>query len=710
MPGTMKALSLPSSLDTRPLGRVIKQYARTDDPQWLWLENTQNREVEQFLKDSNTASEQCSAPLAEFAEELYRSQLSRRELASESLHIPQEHYTYWSHIGKTDDYPAWYRHPNGHPEQIETLLDLQQLSQDHDFIELGDIALSSDENFMAWTLDTEGAEYFDLYIRRLPEGKAELLVEEMAGDVIWAEDNRTLLYTAVDATQRPNRVFALDIVTREKTLLFEEKDSEFTVSVGKTRSLAWLVVESVAKDTSESHLIPADSPLTPLQCVLPRASGLEYSLEHRPGIFYVLHNRDHRHFQIDVAAEDKPGHWHPWLVADEELTLEGLDAFDWGIVISSRDHRQAQPLLRIIELTKEVPSDTVSLKAAHSPECYLRDEDIELNETPISLNIDGSLRFHDRTLRLHEESFTTPSRSVSYNLDTTERKILKQQIVHGDLQPDDLVSWRIWATAGDGEQIPVSVIMRKDMAKSGQPHPTLLYGYGAYGEALDPWFSVQRLELLAHGVIFAVAHVRGGSERGEPWYLSGKLAHKENSFSDFLTARNALVEAGISVPERIAAYGASAGGLLVGACLNKAPGAFCAAVLDVPFLDVVRTMQNPDLPLTTSEYQEWGNPGEPEVHERLLRYSPLDNMLDHGYPPMLIQGSWHDSRVPYWEPAKWFARVNETHPDRGPVMLFTDMDAGHGGAAGRFSALKESARQDAFLIWALQFNTGKTRQ
>ena len=329
----------------------------------------------------------------------------------------------------------------------------------------------------------------------------------------------------------------------------------------------------------------------------------------------------------------------------------------------------------------------------------LLDSYIELPETPCSQLLEDSPHFNARTLHLREESFTRPPSWYALDLDSGVRTLLKQVPVHGSLAPEQLVSRRIWATSHDGEQVPVSVVMRADLA--GQPLPTLLYGYGAYGEALDPWFSIARLELLERGVAFAVAHVRGGGERGEPWYLAGKMAHKENSFHDFLAAREALVAAHISQPERIVAYGASAGGLLVGTCINRAPEAFCAAVLDVPFLDVLRTMQNPELPLTTAEYTEWGNPEAPDVAERIAGYSPIDNIRSQRYPALWIEGSWFDTRVSYWEPAKFYARVSQAQQGAAPILLHTDMSSGHGGASGRFKAWRDTARQDAFILWAL---------
>ncbi|MEC9483534.1 MAG: prolyl oligopeptidase family serine peptidase, partial [Halomonas sp.] len=411
-----------------------------------------------------------------------------------------------------------------------------------------------------------------------------------------------------------------------------------------------------------------------------------YSLDHRPGHFYILHNRQAPHFRLDVADEDRPDDWQPLIAHREDHTLEGADAFAWGLVLTERDHDQAQVYLRVIECDDE--------HGMHN------DHRLSLPETPSSLMLGDTPDFGARRLRLREESFILPVRWVEYDLDSETRRLLKQMPIHGSLAPEQLVCRRLWATSHDGERIPVSVVARRDLL-DGEPLPTLLYGYGAYGEVLEPWFSVARLELLERGVAFAVAHVRGGGDRGEPWYLAGKLEHKENSFRDFLAARDALVEAGLADGQRIAAYGASAGGLLVGASLNLDPEAFCAAVLDVPFVDVLRTMENPDLPLTTAEYTEWGNPDEPDARRRIRAYSPLDNLAARPYPTVFLQGSWHDSRVPYWEPAKLYARLTELGTARGPVLLRTDMAAGHGGSSGRFKAWRDAARQDAFVLWAL---------
>lgn len=672
----------------------VSRFRRTDDPEWHWLENRDDPDVSAFLEAANRESRAWLMPLDGLVERLYHGHLARRELAVHGLRTALDHHTYWSETAADADYPVWWRHPNGREQDAVPFLDLHARAEQQRFLELGDMALSPDECWLAWTEDISGDERYTLYIKHLPHGEPVALLDDIASELSWAEDNRTLLFTRFDATQRPDSIWRLPLRldagvaprADEPICMLQEADPEFWVGLGKTRSREWLVLDSASKDTSECHLVPARDPTAAPRCFRPREKGVEYGVEHRPGHFYVLHNRDAPHFRLDRLDEAQPdGAWQPLVAHRDEATLEGIDAFAWGLVVTERDHNEAQVHVRIIELDQH--------------HVATRDERLPLPESPCSLMLGDVPHFASRRLRLREESFVMPVRWLEHELDSGERRVVKTQAIHGDLQPNDLACQRIWATAHDGERIPVSVVMRADLA--GRPLPTLLYGYGAYGEVLDPWFSVARLELLSRGMAFAVAHVRGGGDRGEPWYLAGKMEHKENSFRDFLAARNALVDQGFSDGERIAAYGASAGGLLVGASLNLAPEAFCAAVLDVPFVDVLRTMENPDLPLTTAEYTEWGNPDIPDMRRHIRSYSPLDNLSAQPYPALFLQGSWHDSRVPYWEPAKLYARVTELGSARGPVLLRTDMDAGHGGASGRFKAWHDNARQDAFILWAL---------
>ncbi|GAA0621076.1 S9 family peptidase [Halomonas beimenensis] len=685
--------SRPTHSPTSPVDR----FRRDDDPDWHWLERRDDPRVTAFLEATNAEAKAWFAPLEDLTERLYHGHLARRELAVHGLPTALDHYTVWSETAAEADHPVWWRHPNGEPKAREAFLDLEARAAGHAFFEVGDMALSPDEAWLAWTEDTQGDETFGLWLKRLPDGAPVSLLEAIGPELCWAEDGITLLFTRYDATLRPDSIWRLPLALGDAptagtpALMLREEDPEFFLGLGKTRSRDWLLLESASKDTSEVHLVPAGAPDTPPRRFRARERGVEYALDHRPGHFYLLHNREAPHFCLDRVDEATPEAEPERLIAHrEDTTLEGIDAFAWGLVITERDHHQAQEHLRVLELDDRHATG--------------RDERLPLSETPCSLALGEAPHFDDRRLRLHEESFTLPVTWTELDLDSGRRRRLKQQPVHGDLRPDQLACERLWATGHDGEHIPVSVVMRADLA--GHPLPTLLYGYGAYGEVLDPWFSVARLELLARGVAFAVAHVRGGGDRGEPWYLAGKLEHKTNSFRDFLAARDALVEKGFSDGERIVAYGASAGGLLVGASLNLAPDRFCAAVLDVPFVDVLRTMENPDLPLTTAEYSEWGNPQDPAVRRRIRDYSPLDNLPDRPWPPVFLQGSWHDMRVPYWEPAKLYARLTELARARGdaspgPILLRTDLEAGHGGASGRFKAWHDNARQDAFILWAL---------
>lgn len=677
------------------LKRPVDLFFQDQDPEWLWLESREDPQVRRFLKAANQEASEWFSPLEPLAKKLYDQQLARREQTVTSLSTALKTHVYWHHTEAKAEYPVWYRHPLDQPEQRQTLLDLPALAIETGFAELGDMAISPDEQCLAWTLDTRGDEYYDLYLCHLPNGERVRLASDIGPELIWAEDNRHLLYARYDATQRPASIWALDTQNPDTSFcLFEEADPEFWVGLGKTRSRQWLVIETASKDTSETHLLPADFSSRILNCVRPRQAGIEYHLDHMPGVFLVLHNTTLPQGQLDLAPETAPSQWHTWLAAREDITLEGIDAFAWGIVLTERDHAAAQVRLRIIEGVPLVVPTGIRFTTA-------RDERLPLEESPSSLMLEDIPHFSSRILRIREESFTTPPRYIAHDLDTGTRTLLKQQPVYGDLQPTDLIARRLWATAPDGVKVPVSVVMTKAAAASGQPLPTLLYGYGAYGEALDPWFSIPRLGLLERGVAFAVAHVRGGGDCGEPWYRAGKLEHKHHTFTDFIAARDALVSEGISDAERIVAHGGSAGGLLVGASINLAPEAFCAAVLDVPFVDVLRTMLNPDLPLTTAEYTEWGNPQQPDVYQRIKAYSPLDNLHQHAWPALFIQGSWHDSRVAYWEPAKLYARITQTNTARGPVLMRTEMDAGHSGASGRFEAWRDAARQDAFILWAL---------
>lgn len=677
---------------------LINRFYRQDDPGWHWLENADDSLVRDFIEGANQAHGDWLKPLNGLAETLYQDHLARRELAVTGLKTTLDVYCVWSETDQDADHPRWWRHPIQRPEAPECFFDVASRAAPHAHFDIGGMALSSDEDWLAWTEDKRGDERYQLWIQHLPSGEPHLLVEDIGPELCWAEDlvdrQATLVFSRFDDTQRPDSLWRLplsldpdQVCAPPATLILRESDPEFWLGIGKTRSRRWLLIESASKETTEVHLLPASHPAQTPFCLHPRETGVDVSIDHRPGHFYRLHNRDGPHFQLDRLDEDQLARpqWKPLLGHRTDMTLEGIDAFRWGLVVAERDHHQAQTYLRRLVFDQ-----------AHQ---VLDDHRLEAPEAPFSQSLEDAPHFDPDHLRLCEASFTTPPRWIALDLSSGQRTLVKQMPVHGSLMPEQLVSRRYWASSEDGTRIPVSVVMRADLAD--QALPTLLYGYGAYGESLDPWFSIARLGLLERGVAFAVAHVRGGGERGEPWYLDGKLANKENSFTDFIAARHCLAAAGVSDPDRIVAYGASAGGLLVGTCINRAPDAFCAAVLDVPFVDVLRTMRNPELPLTTAEYSEWGNPDDPEVAERIRHYSPVDNVIPQDYPALWLEAGWHDSRVAYWEAAKFYAHLVEAQQSKAPVLLRTDMQSGHGGASGRFKAWRDAADQDAFILWAM---------
>ena len=432
----------PHRPDSPATDSPVARFRRPEDPEWHWLENREEPAVADFLEAANAEFAAWFAPLDDLVERLYHGHLARRELAVHGLRSPLDHYTYWSETAAEADYPVWWRHPNGKPDRAAPFLDLEARAADHDFLELGDMALSPDERWLAWTEDTTGDEMFDLFLTRLPDGEPVRLLEGIGPELTWAEDNTTLFFTRYDATQRPESVWRLALaegVASEPALVLREEDPEFWLGLGKTRSREWLVLESASKDTSESYLIPARAPATPPRCFRPRESGVELSLDHRPGHFYLLHNREAPHFRLDVIDEAQldaaadADRWQPLIPHRDEDTLEGVDAFAWGLVITERDHEEAQVRLRVMEFD-----------AGH---CLTRDERLPLPETPCSLALGDAPHFDQRRLRLREESFVLPVTWIEHDLDSGERTLLKQQPIHGDLRPEELACERLWATS-----------------------------------------------------------------------------------------------------------------------------------------------------------------------------------------------------------------------------------------------------------------------
>jgi oligopeptidase B len=566
----------------------------------------------------------------------------------------------------------------------EVLLDGNEAAGDSEFFALGTFDVSPDSTRLAYSVDLDGDERFTLRVKDLRTG--ELLpdqVENVFYGSAWSADGATLFYITVDDAWRPHRVWRHALGSTDDALVLEEPDERYWVGVELTRSEAFVEIALHSKLTSEAWVIPADDPTRAPQVVAPRRQGVEYSIEHDParGRFLVLHNDGAEDFELASTPADAPGAWTPVIPYQPGTRLLGVDAFAEHVVVSLR--RDGLTALRVLPA---------------GGESY----DISFPEPIYTVGLSSNAEYATGSVRLHYTSLVTPDSIYDYDLATREMVLRKQKPVLGGYDPADYEQHREWATAPDGTRVPISLVCRTGTTLDGA-NPTVLYGYGSYEASMDPWFSVARLSLVDRGFVFAVAHIRGGGEMGRHWYEQGKLLHKRNTFTDFVACAEHLVAAGWTRPEKLVARGGSAGGLLMGAVANLAPQAFAGIVAEVPFVDALNSILDPSLPLTVTEWEEWGNPLESaEVYTYMKSYTPYENVVAGGpYPAILAVTSLNDTRVLYHEPTKWIARLRALAPD-GDYLLKTEMGAGHGGRSGRY----DSWREEAFIVaWILTLVT-----
>ncbi|HEX3565967.1 MAG TPA: S9 family peptidase, partial [Acidimicrobiales bacterium] len=571
----------------------------------------------------------------------------------------------------------------------QVLVDGNQLAAGSDYFSLGVFDVSPDQRCLAYAVDLTGGERYALRFRDLATG-ADLAdeVPDVYYSSAWSADGQILFYTRPDAALRPWQIWRhhLGRPATEDVLVLQEDDERFFLGVGGTRSQRFIVIVSDSKVTSEVHVIDAARPTDAPRLVEARCRGVEYSIEHAvlPGqgdVFLILTNADGaENFAVVAAPVDDPGraNWQVVVPHRADVRLEGVDAFAAHVVVSER--HQGLERIRIIR------------SADHHEHL------VDQPEPVYSLGGGANLEWDSTVLRFGYTSLVTPPSSLEYDMETRERTVVKQQEVLGGYQPDQFETERLWARASDGVLVPISLVSRKDRPRDGS-NPCLLYGYGAYEVSIDPTFSSSRLCLLERGFIFAIAHVRGGGELGRRWYEDGKLLNKGHTFTDFVACAEHLVAEGYTAPERLVIRGGSAGGLLMGAVTNLRPDLWRAVVAEVPFVDCLTTMQDPSLPLTATEWEEWGNPIEdPEVYRYLKSYSPYDNVEHRDYPMMYVSGGLNDPRVGFWEPAKWVAKQRDLRTDGNLLVLKTEMDAGHGGPSGRYDAWKDEARVQAFIL------------
>jgi oligopeptidase B len=569
------------------------------------------------------------------------------------------------------------------PEQI--LLDENVLAEGHDFFSLGAFSPSPDHRLLAYSTDYDGDEVFTIRVRDLATG--EDLPDEISGayyGATWALDNDTLFYTVLNDAKRPWRVYRhrLGTAQADDVVVFEEPDEAFYIGVGRTRDDRFLLITADSKITSEVRVLEADDPTGAFRVIEPRRAGIEYGIDHHGDRFLIVTNDEAENFRLVEAPDSDPGraNWRDVVAHRDDVKLDDVDAFAGHLVLYER--AEAVSRIAVVDLATgeqhviDQPEDVSTTYPGDNPE------------------------FHTTTLRFGYTSLVTPSSVFDYDLRTRRRVLRKQQPVLGGYDPAGYETRRVWATADDGTQIPISIVHRKGVTADGTA-PCLLYGYGSYEISRDPTFSSIRLSLLDRGFVFAIGHIRGGGEMGRRWYDDGKLLRKRNTFTDFIACAEHLVADGWSAPDKLVIRGGSAGGMLMGAVVNERPELFRAVVAEVPFVDCVTTILDESLPLTVIEWDEWGNPNQPEIYEYMKTYSPYDNVAARDYPAMLVTAGLNDPRVSYWEPAKWVAKLRVTKTDDNPLLLKTEMGAGHMGPSGRYDAWRDEAFVLSFVLDAV---------
>lgn len=665
--------------------KTIEKHGDKRIDNYYWLNDRENPEVIDYLNKENEYYNKMTAHTKAFQADLYEEMKGRIKEDDESVPYLHNGYYYITRYEKGKDYPIYSRKKGSLSADEEILFNCNELAKGKSFFQLGGMSVSPDNKFVVYSTDFVGRRIYTLQIKNLETG--EILtdkIENVDGRGIWANDNKTIFYTTQDkVTLRSDKVFKHKLGTDAKKdiLIFNEKDATFNVSISKEKSKKYIVIESGSTLTTEFRTLPADTPDAEFKVFQPRVRGLEYSISHYGDSFYIVTNKDKAtNFKLMKTPENATSkeNWKDVITHRNDVLLEDIDIFKDFLVVSERNNGLNK--IRIMPWSGK-------------GEYYLPFES-ETYTAYTATNVD----FDTDILRYGYQSLNTPSSVIDFNMKTKEKKVMKeQQVLGGKFKKENYTEERVWATATDGTKVPISMIYKKGLKKDGK-NPLLLYAYGSYGASMDAYFSSTRLSLLDRGFVYAIAHIRGGEDLGRQWYEDGKLLKKKNTFTDFIDCSKFVIEQKYTSPEHLYAEGGSAGGLLMGAVVNMAPELYNGVIAQVPFVDVVTTMLDDSIPLTTGEYDEWGNPNNKEYYEYMKSYSPYDNVTAKAYPNMYVSTGLHDSQVQYWEPAKWVAKLRAVKTDKKLLFLDTNMDAGHGGASGRFEALKELAKEFTFLL------------
>jgi oligopeptidase B len=652
---------------------------RVDD--YYWLRDKGGPPVEAYLRAENAYTATMMKPSGRLQKTLYREMLARIKETDAEVPHRDGGYFYYSRTRKGSQYRIFCRRRGSVDAPEQVMLDANLAARGHKFYALGAFEVSPDGNLLAFSSDTTGFRRYTLQLKDLRTGRMLPEHIEKARSVAWASDNRTLFYAREDDAKRASRIYRHTLGIEQDELIYEETDERFSVSVTRSRSNEYLFLTSHSATTSEVRSLRADEPLAEPSPILARRPEHEYYVDHGHGLFYIVTNDKGRNFRLVSAPVDHcaPSQWQEIIAHRSDVMLEGVEVFARHLVAHER--AGGFPRLRVMRL-----ADT----SEHL---------IQMPEPVYSVGGGANMEFDTDVYRFHYDSYITPDSEYDYHLDSRERTLLKQREVKR-YDPSKYRSELHYATAADGRRIPISLVYRIDRRRAAA-QPLLLYGYGAYGYSLDVDFSSTRLSLLDRGVIFACAHVRGGGEMGKHWHDEGRMLNKKNTFTDFIVCAEHLIREHYTEPARLVIEGGSAGGLLMGAVTNLRPELFRAVVAEVPFLDVINTMLDASLPLTTGEYEEWGNPNDRTYYDYMASYSPYDNLAKKDFPAMLVETSLNDSQVMYWEPAKYVAKLRTLKTDGNPLLLRVNMEAGHGGASGRYDYLKELAFTYAFILGVL---------
>ncbi|HDT0720458.1 TPA: S9 family peptidase [Proteus mirabilis] len=652
---------------------------RTDNYYWLRDDARKDKQVIDYLNAENAYTESVMATGKTLENTLYNEMVER--MAQNDASVPYDYngYTYQTIYQEGKDFPIYQRKPIGSDGEWEILVDGNERAKGHEFYQLGDLAISPDNKRIAIAEDKEGRRNYTVAYKDLTDNTwKENVLTNISANLVWANDSQTLFYVDKDPqTLLPYQIYRHQYGSDRKqdVKIFEENDDRFYTWMEKSKSEDYILVTIASSTTSEYRLIDANAPQKPMVVFSPRQEGREYYIDHFKGEFYIRSNHESELYGLyKTASIDAP--WQTVIAPQPEVDLESFELFNRWLVLEER--KQGLVSLRQIDW-----------KTGQSTNIIF-DDPVYMAWLSVNPQADSE------ELRFGYTSMTTPSSTYQWNMQTKEKQLLKQQEVKG-FKHDLYESERIWVKAQDGVEVPVSLVYRKDLFKKGE-NPILIYGYGSYGSSIDPSFSSARLSLLDRGFVYAIVHVRGGGELGKRWYNQGKMEHKVNSFTDFIDATKYLINQGYGAPKHVYAMGGSAGGLLMGAVINMAPELYRGVVAQVPFVDVLTTMLDDSIPLTTGEYEEWGDPANKDVYFRLKSYSPYDNIEAKAYPHLLVTTGLHDSQVQYWEPAKWVAKLRELKTDNNLLLLETNMSAGHGGKSGRFNRLRDTAREYAFIL------------